>query len=108
MKKKILALLVTLTLLCVACLTGCNGCSSITKAVDKNVYGGSGDTTVEIYIYTDEGRLVWATKCLRREYTLEAYQSSYVLTIRKNGETRHYIGGIIEIIEATNGTTIDN
>lgn len=106
MKKKILAILVTLTLLCVACLAGCNG--SITKAVDKNVYGGSGDTPVEIYIYTDEGRLVWGTTCLRRDYTLEAYQSSYVLTIRRNGETRYYVGGIIAIIEATNGKTIDN
>lgn len=106
MKKKILTVLVTLMLLCVACLTGCNG--SITKAVDKNVYGGSGDTTVYIHIYNYEGRHIWATTCLRSEYTLEAYQSSYVLTICKNGETRHYVGGIIEIIEATNGTTIDN
>lgn len=106
MKKKILAVLVTLMLLCVACFAGCNG--SITKAVDKNVYGGSGDTTVYIHIYNYEGRHIWATTCLRSEYALEAYQSSYVLTIRKNGETRHYVGGIIEIIEATNGTTIDN
>lgn len=106
MKKKVLAILVTLTLLCAACLIGCNG--SITKEVNKNVYGGSGNTTVYIHIYNYEGRHIWATTCLRSEYTLEAYQSSYVLTIRKNGETRHYIGGIIEIIEATNGTTIDN
>ena len=105
MKKKILATIVTIMLF-VACLAGCNG--SITKAVDKNVYGGKGDTTVYIFIYTDEGRTVWSTTCKRSEYTLEAYQSSYVLTIRKDGETRYYIGGIIEIREGENETAVNN
>lgn len=106
MKKKLFVTFVAIMLLCLCSLVGCN--NSATNVVEKNVYGGSGDTPVEIYIYTDAGRLVWGTTCLRRDYTLEAYQSSYVLTIRRNGETRYYVGGIIAIIEAKNGTTIDN
>lgn len=106
MKKKLFVTFVAIMLLCLCSLVGCN--NSATNVVDKNVYGGSGDTTVYIHIYNYEGRHIWATTCLRSEYTLEAYQSSYVLTIRKNGETRYYVGGIIEIIEAKNGTTIDN
>ena len=105
MKKRIFVILATI-IATLSVLSGCNG--SITKSVDKNVYGGSGDTTVYIHIYTDEGQHIWATTCLRREYTLEAYQSSYVLTIRKDGETRYYVGGVIEIREVTNGTTAND
>ena len=108
MKKKLFVTFVAIMLLCLCSLVGCN--NSATNVVDKNVYGGSGDTPVEIYIYTDEGRLVWGTTCLRRDYTLEAYQSSYVLTIRRNGETRYYVGGIIAIIEhdSESATVINN
>lgn len=97
MKKRILAVLATIV--ATLAVTVLSGCETMTKRSDKNVYGGSGNRVVYIYLFTDDMQRIWSCTCKSSDYTLEAYQSSYVLTVRKDGTIYRFVNAIIRIEE---------
>lgn len=97
MQKRILVVLATI--IATLAVTVLSGCETMTKMADKNVYGGSGDRVVYIHLFTDDMQRIWSCTCKSSDYTLEAYQSSYVLTVRKDGRIYRFVNAIIRIEE---------